>query len=314
MAEIVRVERKSDVLKRPALPCLSRFHTINLTAGCPYECRYCYARSFRSNPGKGKVLFYSNTLDLLSRQLPRKRAKPIMVYFSTACEPFTPHRQVLDCLHGVMELLLENDTSLLISTKSRIPETFLDLFVRHPGKVHVQMGLTTTNDRVRELLEPHAAGISDRLHTLRALMDRGVKAEVRSDPLIPELTDSKESFESLCRMISHHGTRSLAASYLFLRRGNYSAMNVEIEGWSFQEMAGRLYTDRIENYCGASSIRIPDRSYRRGKYAQMKDIAEEHGLKLHLCRCKTPDLITKCCHPRPPTNHGQGVQTDLFDS
>jgi DNA repair photolyase len=213
-----------------------------------------------------------------------------------------------------MELLLENDVSLLISTKSRIPDAFLDLFVRHPGKVHVQVGLTTISDRVRELLEPHAAGIADRLHTLRALVDRGVKAEARGDPLIPELTDSQESFESLCRTISECGARSLAASYLFLRRGNYRAMNVEIEGWSFQDMAGRLYTDQIENYCGGGSIRIPDRGYRRIKYAQMKDIAEKYGLKLHLCRCKNPDLISKCCHPQPSTNHGQGVQTDLFDS
>ena len=53
MAQVTDVERKSDVLKRPSLPCLSEYHTINLAAGCPYKCRYCYAQSFRSNPGQG---------------------------------------------------------------------------------------------------------------------------------------------------------------------------------------------------------------------------------------------------------------------
>ena len=63
MPEIVEVERKSNILTRPALPYLAQHYTINLTTGCPYECRYCYTQSFKNHPGWGKVLFYSNTLE-----------------------------------------------------------------------------------------------------------------------------------------------------------------------------------------------------------------------------------------------------------
>lgn len=171
MAGIIIGERKPPVLKHPSLPCLSRYHTINLTAGCPYGCRYCYAQAFRSNPGRGKVVFYANTFELLRRELPRKRKQPQLVYFSTACEPFVPHRKILSCLYRVMELLLDRDIFVLISTKSRIPPEFLELFQDYPGRVHVQVGMTTSDDRVRRLVEPHAAAVALRLEALQALID-----------------------------------------------------------------------------------------------------------------------------------------------
>ena len=85
MAKIIRQQRKSSVLRRPTLPCLSQYHTINLFAGCPYKCRYCYARSFRSYNNNGYIILYSNTYELLKNELNKKRRKPVCVYFSTAC-------------------------------------------------------------------------------------------------------------------------------------------------------------------------------------------------------------------------------------
>jgi DNA repair photolyase len=312
MAEIIEIERKSNVLKRPSLPCLSTFHTINLMAGCPYECRYCYAQSFRSHPGRGKVIFYANTLELLSRELPRKHKKPELVYFSTACEPFAPDERILASLYRIMELLLNHSIFLLISTKSRIPQEFLDLFAGNPGRVHVQVGLTTTDDHIRNLLEPNAAAVKERLATLRALIDHGVRTEVRMDPLMPELTDTDKSFERLCREIACCGVRNATASYLFLRRANHERLAVELGGWSFPEMSKRLYTQRIKEYCGGGTIRIATSTYRRKKYGQLKRIAAEHGIHLTLCRCKNPDLTDECCHPHPPTRQFSPTQETLF--
>ncbi len=188
MARIIEVCRKTEVLKHPSLPCLSRFHTINLLAGCPHECRYCYARSFRSNPGNGDVLFYCNTFDLLRSELSRKREKPCLVYFSTACEPFISCKSVRDVLFSVMVLLLDHGVSLLISSKSSIPDRFIQLFSAHSGKVHIQIGMTMADDRIRRLLEPNASTVDERLASLRKLREQGLHPEVRMDPLVPGLT------------------------------------------------------------------------------------------------------------------------------
>jgi DNA repair photolyase len=311
MGQVIEVERKSSILSRPALPCLSKYHTINLAAGCPYECRYCYAQDFRSYPGRGKVKFYANSLERLRRELPRKRKKPELVYFSTSCEPFMPHPPILDELFGTMELLLAHGVSVLISTKSRVPDRFLDLFSRHKDLVHVQIGLTTTDDQVRRLIEPNAAPVEQRLETLGELIERGIRTEVRIDPLIPELTDTDASFTDLCQAVSDRGARTGAVSYLFLRRANVSRMNVEFGAWSFSDMAERLYTGTIDQYCGSGTVRAPSSAYRGDRYEWFKETAADHDIQLRLCGCKNPDLTHDCCHPELPRGN-DGAQKTLF--
>ena len=312
MARIVEADRKSTVLKRPTLPCLSRYHTINLTAGCLFECRYCYAQSFRSHPGRGRVRFYANTLELLKKELPRKRERPALVYFSTACEPFLPDKRILDALYGTMELLLEHSVFVLISTKSEVPDRFLQLFERHLGLVHVQVGLTTVDDSVRRVFEPNAPPVEQRLETLQRLVEHDVVTEARMDPLIPELSDTQDSFAALCEEIRHRGIRRAVASYLFLRRANYHRLAVKIGDWSFHEMAHRLYTHKIEKYCGGAAVRVPATGYRLRRYDLLKKIAAEHDISLGLCKCKNPDVTADCCHPQPPLTGSHVAQGTLF--
>ncbi len=65
MTEVLHFERKSAVLTPSSLACLKHVPTVNLTAGCAHECRYCYARGYLTHPGEGKVGFYTNTLSKL---------------------------------------------------------------------------------------------------------------------------------------------------------------------------------------------------------------------------------------------------------
>ncbi|MCE5250254.1 radical SAM protein [bacterium] len=311
MARIIEVCRKAEVLKHPSLPCLSHFHTINLLAGCPYECRYCYARSYRSNPGNGKVLFYCNTFDLLRYELLRKRKRPVLVYFSTACEPFIPYEMVSDVLFSVMKLLLDHNVSLLISTKSPVSDRFVNLFAHYPGKIHIQVGMTMTDDRIRRLLEPNASSVEVRLTTLRKLREQGIHSEVRMDPLIPGLTDTEESFTSLCKQISECDITHAAASYLFIRRANYQSMMIRFNGWSFEDIFKELYTEIIVKYCGNGTVTVPDAEYRRIKYGELRSIAHDYGITLHLCACKNNDITHENCHST--SIDSLRIQTELFD-
>ncbi|MBU4272727.1 MAG: hypothetical protein KKE86_08595 [Planctomycetes bacterium] len=87
MTEVIRSEWKSAVLTPSSLACLQHTATVNLTAGCAHECRYCYACGYLTHPGEGKVRFYTNTLTKLREELHRKRKKPTTVYFSPSSDP-----------------------------------------------------------------------------------------------------------------------------------------------------------------------------------------------------------------------------------
>jgi len=302
MATVTAVERKTNVLRHPALPCMTEHYTINLTAGCPFECHYCYAQSFRHNPGLGKVLFYANSFELLKRELAGKRVPPRIVYFSTGCEPFNPHADVLRALFDTMSLLLENDVFVLISTKSHIPLEFINLLATHRDRVSISVGLTTVDDSVRSFLEPGAFPVEERLQSLSSLRSAGIPVEARMDPLIPGLTDSEESFAAVCRALQEKGVQMAVASYLFLRGAIIARMGRDRFGnWSFVDMANHIYTGRIEGYCGSGTIRVPSVEYKQDRFSVLKRIAAAYGVKLTLCACKNPDVTTDRCHAHLPS-------------
>jgi len=309
---ILAVERRSAVLNHPSLPCLAEHYTINLTAGCPNQCRYCYAQSFAHHPGWGQVLFYANSLDLLRAELGRRRMSPRLVFFSTACEPFVSDERILSCLYGVMEAMLKRAAFVLVSTKCMIPSQFLDLFARHSQLVHVQVGITTADDTVRRTFEPNAPSVAQRLANLHDLLSRGISAEARMDPLIPELTDTAESFGALCAAVAGAGCRHAVASHLFLRQANLGMLNIRLGRWSFRRMARRIYTHEFEDFCGHGTIYLPSTDYRRDKLSQLKAIAASCGVALRLCRCTNPDVTSECCHPGPPDPDALSAQSRLF--
>lgn len=242
------------------------------------------------------------------------RRQPGTVYFSTACEPFVPYLRIQEMLYRTMRLLLENSISLLISTKSEIPATFMALFEQYRDCVYVQVGLTTTDDTIRQLLEPAAPSVSVRIATLANLAKRGIPFDLRADPLIPELTDSNENLTELFRAANAAGTTSVAASYLFIRPASLGSMKPLKHGdWSFLDVYRRRYTQTIENYCGKSSIRVAETAYRRERYERMSALAVDNGLALRLCRCKNPDVTDMCCHPQRPATPKTNSRT-LFDS
>jgi DNA repair photolyase len=305
MAHLIYQERKSPVLSRPTLPCIARHYTINLTAGCLFGCKYCYAQGYRRNLGPGKVIFYHNSWSKLKTELQRKKTRPRIIYFSTACEPLAPFAEVHEDLYKIMELLLSNSIAVYLSTKAHIPDRFIQLFALHPGQVFVQVGITTVDDRIRKALEPHAAPVSIRLGNIRRLLRCGIFTEARLDPLIPSLTDREDSSRMLFQRFSELGLGRAVASYLFLRKSNRRPVERAL-GDLHHELHG-YYSDKIDNYCSGSSIDIVARSYREQKYAMLAASAREYGISLQFCSCKNPGLTTNVCHPQGPSRENQSA-------
>ncbi len=237
------------------------------------------------------------------------RKRPGMVYFSTVCEPFTSHPRVLETLFGVMTLLLEHSVPLLISTKSLIPVEFIELLAKFREQVFVQAGLTTTNDRIRQVIEPQAPAVVDRLANISQLCENKIPFEVRADPLIPELTDTQENVRKLFEAIAARGAKRVVTSHVFLRPGNMGPLSkVRLDGFSFTEMAGRLFTRKIENYCGSYTIQVADRGYRQEKYREIEEAGKVCGVEVGFCRCKNPDVKDQCCHPAGVLSKSSGPE------
>lgn len=316
MTEVIRTERKSAVLTPSSLACLAHIPTVNLTAGCAHECRYCYARGYLTHPGEGKVTFYTNTLAKLRDELRRKRKKPTIVYFSPSSDPFQPVPEVLEMAYDVFRFLLESEIGVAFVTKGRIPEPHRNLLAAYAPLVQGRIGLITLDPAVAAAFEPRAATPEVRLAQAAELIGAHVPVEARLDPILPGVTDGEDCLEPLCAALARIGVPKIAASVLFLRPAVTGSLRRRVAD-------KRMLNKILDRFAGGESLAIHagnsrvlalPASARLEIMERLKSIAHRYGLQVLVCACKNPDISSGSCHISgrwPPAVRGGG-QLGLF--
>jgi DNA repair photolyase len=298
MPELIYAERKSAVLTPSSLACLAHVPTVNLTACCAHECRYCYARGYQTHPGEGKVRFYTNTLSKLREELRRKRKKPTTVYFSPSSDPFQPIPEVLDMTYDVFRCPFESGIGVAFVTKGQIPRRHRNLLAAHAPLVQGRIGLITLDPRIAATFEPHAAPPKVRLAQAAELIGSHVAIEARSDPILPGLTDGENCFGSLCAALARIGVRTIAASILFLRPAVIGALRRHITDKPMlhrllDSFAGR---ESLAIHAGDSKVSALPATARLENMERLKSVASRYGLNVLVCSCKNPDIAAGSCH------------------
>ena len=311
------IERKGHVLTRPTLKCLSQVASINPTLGCIHQCAYCYARGYSIYPGDGKVFVYGNMPEKLKKELASRRKLPPYVFFSPTCDVLQPIPQVLKVTYELMKILLEYGVGINLLTKGRIPAKFLQLFGQYKESVHIQIGITTLNRDIQRKMEPFAATPQERLRNIKQLCAIGITPEVKLDPLIPGVTDTKASLTALFKTLQGFGVNSTGINYLFLRP--------QIKKNLYKALGKTPFLSKIlEHYQNAKSIHLLaeqsrvvalDVEYRKQSYEQISEWAKTFGIHAYVCGCKNPDITEE---PLCGINWGQHFenafgQKQLFD-
>ena len=298
MVNVRFVERRGAVLTPSGLACLAGVPTVNVSSGCAHGCVYCYGRGYSQYPGENVVLVYRDTAERVARELARKRCRPPAVYFCPSCDAFQPVGAVLELSHQSMAAILDAGVGVEFVTKGAIPDRFLDLFSRHRGRVSGQVGLTTLDDGLRATFEPGAAAVGERLRSIARLKEVGVNVSVRADPLIHGVTDGGSSLAALMAASRERGVSDLAASYLFLRPAIAASLKRHIVDRALVERILAPYTAgvRFALRGGAGGgLALPE-AIRRAGFERMERLAAGHGLRVHVCGCKNPDVATGRCH------------------
>lgn len=300
MVKVSLIGRKSNALTPSSLRCLSHLPTINMTAGCVHGCAYCYIRGYSQYPGDDAVVVYRNTAEQVERELKRKRKRPIAVYFCPSSDAFMPVEEVLDQSYRTMKLLLEEGIGVQFVTKGAIPNRFFDLFAKRPELVAGQVGLTTLDDELNAAIEPNAATADHRLEILRRLINIGVAASLRADPLIHGVTDDDASLDLLFAEAAKRGVHDVSASYLFLRPAIIGSLRRSIHDHELLRRilapfgsGGRSSFNTRSADTGGTSLPV---ELRQTELNRVRQLAERHGLALRICGCKNGDITNNKCH------------------
>jgi len=298
MARLITKIRKSNVLTPSQLRCLSKIPTINITVGCMHNCIYCYTKGYSQYPGDGEVILFANTAEKLSEELARKRKKPESVYFCPSCDPFQPMPQILNQTYKTMETLLKAGIGVQFLTKAVVPPDFIKLFAGFNNLVCAQVGLTCVDDNIRKIFEPGTASVSEKIATLKNLVEIGITTGVRADPLIYGVMDSDKSLGNLFSAIAKIGIKEAAINYLFLRPAIKNSIKKNLSDKKLLSTLLAPYSKGPKIPIGlknSKGVALP-KEVREKAFERIRYIASDFGISIHICGCKNSDITDESCH------------------
>jgi DNA repair photolyase len=297
---ILRGEKKHAVSKGH-IGCLGDVATINVARGCGAECVFCYARCVSGAPSAGSLLLYENLPELLRRSLDRRRRPlPRFVLFSTASDPFLGGKEVSDISHACLQILVEHNIGVSLSTRGIIPEAVVELLGRHGNFVRVTVPLPSLSKEYVRDWEPGTAPPRERLFLIQRLQRADVAVEVRIEPLVPFVNDSTEQIRELTSALAGLGLQTATVSYLHLRPGVAEQLQEEAPGEMGPLVLGGFVADDPAFQLPMGKFQHLPVKLRTGGLKRIQRIARERGLRISACHCQNPGIPARRCAIQPP--------------
>ena len=198
---------------------------MNLYRGCTHGCIYCDSRSkcYQMGHAFEDIEVKGNAIELLEDALRRKR-KPCVISTGAMTDPYIPLEKELRYTRRALEVIERYGFGVSVLTKSALVLRDIDLFQRihQKAKCVVQMTLTTHDEDLCSILEPHVSTTRERVEALRTLRDAGIPTVVWLCPLLPYITDTEENLRAILDACVDVGARGVVCfgMGMTLREGN----------------------------------------------------------------------------------------------
>jgi DNA repair photolyase len=199
--------------------------TINPYQGCQHRCGYCYATYEWSPEFYDKIYAKSNAAEVLETQLKSGKYdihKPVMV--SSATDAYQPAEIKYGITRRCIEVLQNYKVPYYVFTKSAIIERDLGLHQRYRGDCFLVWSITTTNERIRRLVEPGTPPASSIFNVIKKFVDAGVCCAVNIGPILPLITDSPKHLDEIVDACFDTGVKYVSDAILRLRQDIWERM------------------------------------------------------------------------------------------
>ncbi len=124
-----------------------------------------------------------NAPTLLQREIKKKQAGK--VWISGVCDPYQPLEKEYEVTRRCLEILSRQNWSAVIQTKSPLVLRDMDMLGRFED-VEVGLTITTADENIRKIFEPHSSSIKERIETLDKLHSAGLRTFAMIAPLLPK--------------------------------------------------------------------------------------------------------------------------------
>ncbi len=264
-------------------------YTMNLYRGCTHRCIYCDSRSlcYGIEDFDGEVLVKANAIELLRKELPRKRARGY-ISLGSMNDAYMPLEHKLELTRRALEIIAEYRFPVHILTKSDLILRDIDVLATideraratSPGAV-ISFTITTADDDLAAKLEPGAPPPSRRLAALQAFAARGLRTGVMLMPVLPFIEDSVENVTEVVTRAQACGAGHVVAFFGMTLRDRSRAYYYAQLDRHFPGLRGRYEQAYGERYEAPSP-----------RTKQLKAVFEQLSARYNLQRLVAPYRTT----------------------
>ncbi len=160
---------------------------LNAYTGCEHGCSYCYARFMKRvtghrEPWGDSVDVKVNAAELLRIEVTKKKAARVWV--SGVCDAYQPLEAQYRLTRQCLEILAQAGWPVTVQTRSPLVLRDLDI-LKEAADFEVGFSVTTADDGIRALFEPHAPPVVARLDALETLHRAGIRTFAMVAPMLP---------------------------------------------------------------------------------------------------------------------------------
>lgn len=209
-------------------------YTLNPYSACSFNCLYCYTQGSKYGHNmENKVSIKINAAEVLERQLHTRAKKKEygFIVFSSASDPYLHFEKDTGLTRNLLEIILKYKFPVHILTRSPLILRDLDLLHKinreailptdlqaklPKHKAIISFSFSTLDQSVAKVFEPGNPLIADRLSTMETFIKEGFKSGASMMPLIPYISDTKESLNYMLDTFSRIKAHYILASTITL--------------------------------------------------------------------------------------------------
>ncbi len=185
---------------------------MNVYRGCTRGCIYCDSRSrcYQFTHPFEDIEVKQNAPELLEKALRSKRQK-CMIGTGSMSDPYMHCEENLRLTRQCLEVIRAYGFGLAIQTKSDRILRDIDLLeaINRSAKCVVQLTLTTWDEDLCRILEPHVCTTMRRIEVLKEMQKRGIPTVVWLTPILPFINDTPDNILPILEACADAGVKGI---------------------------------------------------------------------------------------------------------
>ena len=289
----------------------SRVVHLNPYQGCYHDCVYCdgKAENYHMHEDFGsKLRVKENAPELLEKYLRKKGYLPVnrkqtgtlldlgivpgnqpeKIYVGISggvCDIYQPAEEEIGMSRKMMQVVYDYGLPIQLLTKNKLVLKDLDMLKKinkdAGASVCMSIVFSRKNDHIREIFEPRASTIPERLETLKILHDEGINTGVWMLPILPYICDDDENLENMVKEMAEVGVQFILPGGLTLKPGRQKEYFFKVMKQHFPELVPKYSTLYRNNSKWGGADRA---EYKLQKidawYPKIKRYCEKYGVAL----------------------------------